>query len=152
MSLLQPLLNHKVRVITADGRCLQGTLTAFDKQTNIALTDTFERIFSGLPRQGQEHHASNDTRSITLGEAEFDRPVKRARIEDGADLQDYDHQRPAGQDTSEEEPCVIEPVGVYLVRGENVACIGEVDVDADSAISWQTTYGATLHQTKESFA
>jgi U6 snRNA-associated Sm-like protein LSm8 len=35
---------EKVLIITTDGRTLVGTLTAFDNNTNVVLSDTIERV------------------------------------------------------------------------------------------------------------
>ena len=41
---LQPYINHRILVITVDGRTLVGTLLSCDQVTNIVLSNTVERI------------------------------------------------------------------------------------------------------------
>lgn len=36
------------------------------------------------------------------------------------------------------------PLGLYIVRGENIAIIGEVDVDLDSRIDWSNVKALAL--------
>lgn len=69
--------DKSISVITSDGKVLVGTLKGIDKQVNIILDDSHERVFS--PDQGVEKHQ----------------------------------------------------LGLCVIRGENVALIGEVDRDTD---------------------
>lgn len=41
---LQPYINKKVLVLTADGRSLTGTLLSCDQLTNLVLSQTIERV------------------------------------------------------------------------------------------------------------
>ncbi|KAL6718080.1 U4/U6-U5 snRNP complex subunit LSM8 [Lecanora helva] len=41
---LQPYVNKKVLILTADGRTLVGTLLSCDQLTNLVLQDTTERV------------------------------------------------------------------------------------------------------------
>lgn len=69
--------DKSITVITSDGKVLVGTLKGIDKQVNIILDDSHERVFS--TDQGVEKHQ----------------------------------------------------LGLCVIRGENVALIGEVDRDID---------------------
>ena len=62
---------------------------------------------------------------------------------------------------SPDEPCVIEDLGLYILRGDNVALVGETDDEKDQSINWywpqcifvanitrENVRGATLGDTK----
>ncbi|RCK64779.1 U6 snRNA-associated Sm-like protein LSm8 [Candida viswanathii] len=40
------------------------------------------------------------------------------------------------------------PLGVYIMRGNEVVCIGEIDDELYGAINWQTLKGQPLKSTK----
>ena len=40
------------------------------------------------------------------------------------------------------------PLGLYLLRGGNVVCVGEIDADLDSKIDWLKVQGSVLKDTK----
>lgn len=41
-------------------------------------------------------------------------------------------------------PCEIVALGLFLVRGDNVASVGEIDEEADAAVDWSTQQAAPL--------
>lgn len=45
-------------------------------------------------------------------------------------------------------PSAETPVGVYLVRGENVCLVGLVDEELDMSINWTEVKGAPIRTTK----
>ena len=52
--------------------------------------------------------------------------------------------RPADDD----EPSSRTPVGLYLVRGDNVVTVGLVDEELDQSIDWTQVHGALIGGTK----
>ncbi|ORY79887.1 hypothetical protein BCR37DRAFT_349310 [Protomyces lactucae-debilis] len=49
---------------------------------------------------------------------------------------------------SPEETVQVEPLGLYLLRGENVAIIGEVDPALEQSIDWEKVKGNPIKETK----
>jgi U6 snRNA-associated Sm-like protein LSm8 len=41
---------------------------------------------------------------------------------------------------SPDEPCTTEDLGLYILRGDNVALVGETDEEKDQSIDWHSTY------------
>ncbi|ROT39725.1 Sm-like ribonucleo protein [Sodiomyces alkalinus F11] len=93
MASLGGYLNKKVLIITADSRILVGNLVAADNSTNLALTNTYERVIQ-TPDSG--------------------------------------------------EPSVEVPLGLYMVRGDNVCTVGLVDEKLDSDINWSEVKGSAI--------
>jgi U6 snRNA-associated Sm-like protein LSm8 len=71
-----------VSILTNDGRHIVGTLTGYDKSTNVVLTDSFERIYS------------KDAATETVA------------------------------------------LGLYVLRGDSIGVIGEVDEEKDEGIRY----------------
>ena len=46
------------------------------------------------------------------------------------------------------EGCVLEELGLYLLRGENVALVGEVDGEIEKMIRWGDVVGDPIKETK----
>lgn len=42
----------------------------------------------------------------------------------------------------------IEPLGLYLLRGENIAIVGEVDKEIEDKINWENVTGDAIKETK----
>lgn len=40
------------------------------------------------------------------------------------------------------------PLGLYVMRGGNIVCVGEVDTEADGLVDWSKVKGADLKKTK----
>lgn len=40
--------------------------------------------------------------------------------------------------------CEVVALGLFMVRGDNVAAIGEIDEEADAAVDWSAQVGAPL--------
>ncbi|CAF0783468.1 unnamed protein product [Brachionus calyciflorus] len=78
-TVLEPLVNHTINVITSDGRVILGVLRGFDQTINLILDDSYERVFT-----------MNGVEQVKLG--------------------------------------------VFIIRGDNVAIVGEVDEDLDRQI------------------
>jgi len=50
----------------------------------------------------------------------------------------------------DEEPSEEVPLGLYLVRGDNVCLVGLVDEQLDESIDWTKVKGAAIGTTKHS--
>jgi U6 snRNA-associated Sm-like protein LSm8 len=48
----------------------------------------------------------------------------------------------------EGEPSVEVPLGLYIIRGENVCLVGLVDEALDASINWAEVKGAVIGTTK----
>lgn len=48
----------------------------------------------------------------------------------------------------EGEPSTEVPLGLYLIRGENVCVVGQVDEALDTSINWTEVKGAVIGSTK----
>ncbi|KAF2750393.1 Sm-like ribonucleoprotein [Sporormia fimetaria CBS 119925] len=48
----------------------------------------------------------------------------------------------------EEIPSEEVPLGVYIIRGDNVAVCGRVDEELDSQINWEKVHGEPIGTTK----
>lgn len=46
------------------------------------------------------------------------------------------------------EKVQLEALGLYLLRGENIAIIGEVDKEIDEKINWENVTGDSIRETK----
>jgi U6 snRNA-associated Sm-like protein LSm8 len=45
---------------------------------------------------------------------------------------------------SPDEPCTTEDLGLYILRGDNVALVGETDEDKDQNTNWYKPYPVRL--------
>ena len=52
------------------------------------------------------------------------------------------------RDPDEGEPSPEVPLGLYIVRGENVCLVGLVDEAMDASINWAEVKGAAIGTTK----
>ncbi|KAH6619802.1 hypothetical protein B0J18DRAFT_254337 [Chaetomium sp. MPI-SDFR-AT-0129] len=52
------------------------------------------------------------------------------------------------RDPDEGEPSAEVPLGLYIVRGENVCLVGLVDEALDASINWTEVKGAAIGTTK----
>lgn len=48
----------------------------------------------------------------------------------------------------DDEESYTEPLGVYLLRGDNVACAGPIDEELDNSIDWTKVRGEKFAETK----
>mmetsp|Transcript_4690 Transcript_4690/g.11172 ORF Transcript_4690/g.11172 Transcript_4690/m.11172 type:complete len:100 (+) Transcript_4690:40-339(+) len=87
---LTQLMDHKVSIITNDGRNYVGSLKGLDQKLNVIVEEAHERIFS--KEQGVEKV----------------------------------------------------PLGLYIVRGDNIAIIGELDEDVDGQTDWKAVLADPL--------
>lgn len=46
------------------------------------------------------------------------------------------------------EKVVIEALGLYLLRGENIAVVGEVEKEIEDKINWENVTGDSIKETK----
>lgn len=51
---------------------------------------------------------------------------------------------------AEEGESAVDPLGLYVIRGDLVVCVGEVDEPLDKSIDWTKVRGATIAKTKTS--
>jgi U6 snRNA-associated Sm-like protein LSm8 len=107
-------------VITADGRTLVGQLVSCDNQTNLVC------FFIALqpPRGASANFDDNKVLQSTI-----ERIIR---------------------DPEDPEPSAEEPLGLYIVRGDNVCTVGLVDEDLDDSIDWTKVKGAAIGGTKHS--
>ncbi|KAF4662763.1 N(alpha)-acetyltransferase 38, NatC auxiliary [Perkinsus olseni] len=89
-SMLEPMLNTEVLLVTADGKVLLGKFKGFDQSLNVVLSECKERVYSMVEGVETLHH------------------------------------------------------GLYLIRGDDVVSIGEVDEDIDARIDQSTVIAAQL--------
>jgi U6 snRNA-associated Sm-like protein LSm8 len=54
------------------------------------------------------------------------------------------------RDPEDDEPSVEVPLGLYIVRGENVCVVGLVNEPLDDSIDWTKVKGAMIGGTKHS--
>lgn len=92
--MLDEFLGKRVKVLLTDGRLFVGTLTGFDRSTNVVLAGCVERII----------HPDAAMEEVGLG--------------------------------------------LQLLRGDMVVCIGEVDVEEEAAIDQAAVRGQPLKSTK----
>lgn len=102
-----------MNVLTNDGRCIVGVLRGCDQTNNLVLEDCHERMFSPQARV----HAG----VLLLRLGDFGPPTLSPWCADAC-LSHSPHQSGVEQ----------VPLGLYFVRGDNVAVVGEVDEDLDA--------------------
>lgn len=54
------------------------------------------------------------------------------------------------RDPDDSEPSTVVPLGLYIVRGDNVCTVGLVDEALDNSINWTKVKGATIGGIKHS--
>ncbi|GKT41907.1 UBA domain-containing protein 3 [Colletotrichum spaethianum] len=119
MATLGGYLNKKVLIVTADSRILVGTLEAADQSTNLV----------SYPKTIPFPCDCSDLTHI------------RAQVLSNA-------QERVIQTPESGEPSVQVPLGLYLVRGDNVCTIGLVDEALDDSINWTEVKGSAIGGTK----
>lgn len=50
---------------------------------------------------------------------------------------------------SDEGDSLVEKLGVYVIRGDLVCCVGLVDEEVDSQVDWAKVHGEPLAKTKK---
>lgn len=132
---LQQLMDSQVSVVTNDGRTMFGTLKGLDQKLNVILEECKERVFSkeeGVEEVGQ-HTCADDPAS--LGHA-ISLPVLAAWMLLAR------HQRSF---RSSSYKCELQvTLGLYIIRGDNIAIVGEVDEQVDGATDWSKTKAEPL--------
>ncbi|EXJ77188.1 hypothetical protein A1O3_10346 [Capronia epimyces CBS 606.96] len=107
---LLDLTDKKLLLVLRDGRKIFGILRSWDQFANLVLTETRERYFVSIPGS-----TSTDALSAT---ASKDAPTLSANTS-------------LSTSTLPRNMYCDIPRGTYLVRGENVLLLGEVDLDRD---------------------
>lgn len=120
-------LTEKVLIITADSRTLLGNLLSYDQMTNI-VRSRLTPFISSPPLNVSKTPANSFVTLQVLGQA-TERVIR---------TQDDD------------EPSEEVPLGLYLVRGDNVCLVGLVDEQLDESIDWTKVKGAAVGTTKHS--
>ena len=110
---LLDLTDKKLVLVLRDGRKLLGILRSWDQFANLVLTSTVERLFVVVPT------TTTNTASTSSASTHPDPETNAPTHVDGE----------TGTRTLY---CDI-PRGTYLVRGENVLLLGEVDLDRDDS-------------------
>lgn len=106
---LLDLTDKKLLLVLRDSRKLIGVLRSWDQFANLVLTDTRERYYAAIP--------------VPCGQA----TQTQARAQ--TSLQQQQQQ----QQEVRKLYCEI-PRGTYLVRGENVLVLGEIDLDREDEV------------------
>lgn len=105
---LLDLTDKKLLLVLRDGRKLIGVLRSWDQFANLILTSTVERLFAAEPEAALSTSSSSSSSADSASNVPHRLHQKRSR----------------------RLYCDI-PRGMYLVRGENVLLLGEVDLDKD---------------------
>jgi U6 snRNA-associated Sm-like protein LSm8 len=110
-----------VNVLTNDGRCIVGVLRGCDQTNNLVLEDCHERMFSPQARGAHRGKCWFRLGCLWLVLCNSFCQHKTARNADT-------HVSPCPCQSGVEQV----PLGLYFVRGDNVAIVGEVDEDLDA--------------------
>ena len=128
---LQGLMDAQVSVITNDGRNIVGTLKGLDQKLNIVLEECQERVFSSdagveqvLAARSPAPCAARSTRAHVATERFLGNPAVRI----------VNHIALHADFSVVYAPQV--PLGLYIVRGDNIAIVGEVDPQLDGGTDW----------------
>jgi U6 snRNA-associated Sm-like protein LSm8 len=105
---------EKVLIMTADSRTLVGNLLSCDQQTNLV------RIC--LVSQMASVQRANTFELQVLGQA-IERVIRTP---------------------DDEEASTEVPLGLYIVRGDNVCVVGVVDQALDDSINWEQVKGSAF--------
>ncbi|PLW22352.1 hypothetical protein PCANC_27883 [Puccinia coronata f. sp. avenae] len=102
-------VDKKILVSLRDGKKLIGVLRSYDQFANLVLQDTIERIYVDITRKHEHEHDQQQEGSTTNDSKTHKKPNKICKYTDVWR-------------------------GIYLVRGENVVLIGEIDLDKEDDI------------------
>ncbi|KAK1711501.1 LSM domain-containing protein [Colletotrichum lupini] len=125
MATLGGYLNKKVLIVTSDSRILVGTLEAADQSTNLVIPLPLPS--SQLSLESSELRLANTHLAPQVLSSAQERVI---------------------QTPESGEPSVEVPLGLYLVRGDNVCTIGLVDEALDESIDWTQVKGSAIGGTK----
>ncbi|KAI3542700.1 LSM domain-containing protein [Colletotrichum abscissum] len=125
MATLGGYLNKKVLIVTSDSRILVGTLEAADQSTNLVIPLPLPPSQPSL--ESSELHPANTHLAPQVLSSAQERVI---------------------QTPESGEPSVEVPLGLYLVRGDNVCTIGLVDEALDESIDWTQVKGSAIGGTK----
>ncbi|KAH9470318.1 hypothetical protein Pst134EA_007584 [Puccinia striiformis f. sp. tritici] len=113
-------VNKKIIVSLRDGKTLIGVLRSYDQFANLVLQDTVGQIHVGINRSTSEAHNDQQQEQETIAEGSSNQKtvqnVKKKK-KSGGICKHTDIWR-----------------GIYLVRGENVVLLGEIDLDKEDEI------------------
>ncbi|XP_010528614.1 PREDICTED: sm-like protein LSM8 isoform X1 [Tarenaya hassleriana] len=117
---LESLVDQTISVITNDGRNIVGVLKGFDQATNIILDESHERVFS--------------TKGLMTCEAPF--PFKRMLIFERGDHKVMLIQCYSRCPCKKMEGVQQLVLGLYIIRGDNISVIGELDEELDASLDF----------------
>ncbi|KAA1139094.1 SM-like, degradation of cytoplasmic mRNAs and positively regulates transcription initiation [Puccinia graminis f. sp. tritici] len=105
-----------VDISLRDGKKLIGVLRSYDQFANLVLQDTIERIHVGIESK-EDHQDSNSQHD-------------QQQIAEGSETQNNKKKK------KKDGICKYTDIwrGIYLVRGENVVLLGEIDLDKEDEI------------------
>jgi U6 snRNA-associated Sm-like protein LSm8 len=49
----------------------------------------------------------------------------------------------------EEGESIVDDLGLFVIRGDLVVCVGDVDESLDQSIDWTKVHGVTIEKTKK---
>ncbi|CDY54443.1 BnaC02g45590D [Brassica napus] len=107
---LESLVDQIISVITNDGRNIVGVLKGFDQATNIILDESHERVFST-----KCHLFNRILRNVS---------------------QIFIHNILLWFSLSECEGVQQLVLGLYIIRGDNIGVIGELDEELDASLDF----------------
>ncbi len=122
-------------IITTDGRNLVGELASYDNTTNIVSTTSAHNAHNAHS-PATSHPITYHRHDGWLTPGFVPRQVLKGTVER------IIHPADKG------EPSAEVPLGLYLVRGENVCVVGQVDEALDASINWTEVKGAVIGTTK----
>nr|VDD63555.1 unnamed protein product [Brassica oleracea] len=120
---LESLVDQIISVITNDGRNIVGVLKGFDQATNIILDESHERVFSTkvkllIPLCSLSEHPSSS------GIGHFDFLLYIISLS-------YDMLF-----CLKHEGVQQHVLGLYIIRGDNIGVIGELDEELDASLDF----------------
>ena len=121
---LLDLTDKKLLLVMRDGRKLLGVLRSWDQFANLVLTSTVERYFATTTATAPSSHNLNSTSSTSSSQSSSSPSEPPSNNHTTA--HPTQHKSPKQRHLY----CDV-PRGTYLVRGENVLLLGEVDLDRD---------------------
>ncbi|KAK8939847.1 hypothetical protein KSP40_PGU010811 [Platanthera guangdongensis] len=113
---LESLVDQTISVITNDGRNIVGILKGFDQATNVILDESHERVYS------------------TKVEQDATAPISRVELWKAGDkikTGEYINKE-AAELTSKIEGVQQLVLGLYIIRGDNISVVGELDEELDA--------------------
>ncbi|KAL9310769.1 putative sm-like protein Lsm8 [Arabidopsis thaliana] len=118
---LETLVDQIISVITNDGRNIVGVLKGFDQATNIILDESHERVFS---TKNIEEQTYSDI---------LDRPCPTVLCLSMSGHVDTSLDQCSWRFLEGVQQHVL---GLYIIRGDNIGVIGELDEELDASLDF----------------